>query len=66
MSTDDRPSPNGTSAPFARRPVTEERARAFGQESRGLVRAVQDLSRPQPDAGAPNGPRTRRATVGVG
>ena len=51
---------------FARRPVTEERARAFGQESRALVRTVQDLSRPQPappDAGTP---RRARETAGVG
>lgn len=51
---------------FARRPVTEERARAFGQESRALVRAVQELSRPHPtppDAGAP---RRGRETAEVG
>ena len=51
---------------FARRPVTEERARAFGQESRMLVRAVQELSRPQPSAEAPRGPRRARETAGVG
>ena len=51
---------------FARRPVTEERARAFGQESRALVRAVRDLSRPQPEPGAASGSRPRRETAEVG
>ncbi len=50
---------------FARRPVPEERARAFGEESRALVRAVQELSRPQPEPAAAAAD-ARRDTAGVG
>ena len=51
---------------FAQRPVTEERARSFGQESRALVRAVQEASRPQPPADPPRASRAPRETAGVG
>lgn len=56
---------DGDLVKFARRPVTEQRAREFGQESRALVRAVQEQSRPQPPEPPARAPRRARATAGA-